>query len=154
MSVSKGSLRRLHRLVSLFMVAAVLLLWHPPASGQKLPTRGAQKSNEPVSMYLTGLLDREIDKEIERIKWRADKILAESTGAGEETAGGGPLGLAANANELREVERIRSELLIDLGKQIDTLKELKEIRKDNASYGAEILEGLQFKASFSYRVPR
>jgi hypothetical protein len=38
---------------------------------------------------------------------------------------------------MREVERIRSELLIDLGKQIDTLKELKEIRKDNESYKVE-----------------
>jgi potassium efflux system protein len=139
MNVIKGSFRGLHRIVSLFMVAAVLLLWHPPAAGQKLPTRGGQKGNEPVAMSLTGLLDTdgEIDEEIDRIKSRADKILAESAGVGEETAGGGTPGLAANANELREVERIRSELLIDLGKQIDTLKELKEIRKDNASYKVE-----------------
>jgi potassium efflux system protein len=139
MSVIKGSFCRLHRIVSLFMVVAVLILWHPPAVGQKLPTRGAQKGNGPVSMSLTGLLDtdEEIDKEIDRIKARADKILAESTRVGEETAGGGTPGLAASANEMSEVERIRSELLIDLGKQIDTLKELKEIRKDNASYKVE-----------------
>jgi hypothetical protein len=94
MSVIKRSLRLLHRFVSLFVVAAVLLLWHSPAVGQKLPTLGAQKGNGSVSGSLTGLLDtdEQIDKEIDRIKARADKILAESRRVGEETAGGGTLG--------------------------------------------------------------
>jgi potassium efflux system protein len=126
------------RIVSLFLVLAVLLYRPLPASGQKFPWSGAQKGDEPAATSLTGLLntDGDIDKEIDRIKAQADKLLAESTGAAEE-GGVGALGLAASPADMREKQRIESELLIDLDQQIDTLKELKEIRHDNAFYGLE-----------------
>ncbi len=81
--------------------------------------------------------DAAIDKEIERIKAQVDKLLAESTGVEKEVTPGGAIGLVASPDEVSQQERIKSELVIDLDKQIDTLKELKEIRKDNASYESE-----------------
>jgi len=127
------------RILGTSLVSAVLLLWPLFASGQKFPQLDTQKSNEPTVSSLIGLLrtDEEIDKEIVRIKAQADNLLAESAGAGGEAAAGGALGLGASPDEVKEQERIKSRLVIDLDRQIDTLKELKEIRKDNTTYESE-----------------
>lgn len=122
------------RIVSASLVSAVLLFWPLFASGQKFPQLLTEKAGQPAASSLIGMLgtDAEIDKEIGRIRAQVDKLLAEST-----SAGGKEMGLGASRDEVREQERIKSELVIDLDKQIDTLKELKEIRKDNASYELE-----------------
>jgi potassium efflux system protein len=129
----------LRRTVSVSLVSTVLLLWPLFASGQKFPQLAAGKASSLAASSLTGLLntDAEIDKEIDRIKAQVDQLLAESTYAAEEAAGGGAPGMAASPDDMREEERIKSELLIDLEKQVDALKELKDIRKDNASYDLE-----------------
>ena len=127
----------IRRIVSASLVSAVLLLWPLFASGQQFPQLATQKAKEPTASSLIGLLgtDADIDKEIDRIKSQVDKLLAESLGAGV-ASGNAPV-LGASPDEVGKQERVKSELVIDLDKQIDTLKELKEIRKDNASYERE-----------------
>ena len=127
------------RIMSASLVSAFLLFWPLLASGQQFPQLSDQKDKELAVSSLIGLLktDAEIDKEIETIKAQVDKLLAEGTGTEKEVTPGGALGLAASPDEVRERERIQSEQVIDLDKQIDTLKELKEVRKDNASYELE-----------------
>lgn len=129
----------IRRILGASLVSAVLFFCPLLASGQKFPQVPVGKANEPEISSLVGLLrtDEEIDKEVDRIKAQVDRLLAESAGAGGEATAGGALGLGASPDELRERERIKSELVIDLDRQIDTLKELKEIRKDNASYELE-----------------
>jgi small-conductance mechanosensitive channel len=129
----------IRRIFSACLISAALLFLPLFAAGQQLPKLGAQKDKEPAASSLIGLLetDAAIDKEIARIKAQVDRLLAESTGFGKEAAVGGALGLAASPDELSQLERVKSELVIDLERQIDTLKELKEIRKDNASYESE-----------------
>jgi potassium efflux system protein len=115
------------------LVSAVLVFWPLFASGQNFSQPVSQKTNGVAESSLTGLLrtDAEIDKEIDRIKGQMDKLLVEGTSI--ETA----LSLGASPEEVSQQERIKSELVIDLDKQTDTLKELKEIRKDNSSYELE-----------------
>ncbi|HUJ16528.1 MAG TPA: mechanosensitive ion channel domain-containing protein [Nitrospirota bacterium] len=127
----------IRRIVSASLVSAVLLLWPLFVSGQQFPQLATQKAKEPTASSLIGLLgtDADIDKEIDRIKAQVDKLLAESLGAGV-ASGNAPV-LGASPDEVGKQERVKSELVIDLDKQIDTLKELKEIRKDNASYERE-----------------
>jgi len=121
------------------VLSAFLVFWPLFASGQKLPQPAAQKAKEPAASSMTELLktDAELDKEIDRINSHVDKLRAEMADAWPEAAAGSPLGLAASSDELSQRERIRSELVIDLDRQIDALKELKEIRKDNESYELE-----------------
>jgi small-conductance mechanosensitive channel len=120
-------------MVSVSLVLSVLLVWPLLASGQKFPRPAASKDSEPRASSLIGLLgtDADIDKEIDRIAAHVHKLRAEST-----TAGNAPE-LVASPDEVSQQERIRSELVVDLDKQIDALKELKEIKKDNASYESE-----------------
>jgi potassium-dependent mechanosensitive channel len=127
------------RILVPFLISAVLLFCPLLASGQKFPQTATQKAKEQAALSLTGLLrtDEEIDKEVDRITAQVDKLRAESASVWAEVTAGGAPGIAASPNEMREQERIKSELLIDLDKQIDTLKELKEIRKDNTSYELE-----------------
>ena len=127
------------RILGAFLISAGLLFWPLPAWCQKFPQPFTQKAKEPAATSLTGLLrsDEEIDKEVDRITAQVDKLRAEGASVWAEVTAGGAPGMAAGPDEMREQERIKSELLIDLDKQIDTLKELKEIRKDNASYELE-----------------
>jgi small-conductance mechanosensitive channel len=129
----------IRRIVSASLVSAVLLFWPLFASAQKFPQLVTQKADETAASSLIGLLgtDAEIDKEVDRIKAQVDKLVTESASVGEEVTAGSALGLGASPDEVSQRERIKSELVIDLDKQIDTLKELKEIRKDNASYELE-----------------
>lgn len=126
------------RVLRALLVSAVLLFWPLFASGQIFPQPPTQKK-EPAALSLTGRLetDAEIDKEIDRIKAQVNKLLAESVSAGVEVTPGSAPGLVASPDEVSQRDRIKSELVIDLDKQIDTLEELKEIRKDNASYELE-----------------
>lgn len=129
----------MRHILSASLVSAVLLCLPLFASGQQFPQLAVEKAKETAISSRVGLpgSDAEIDKEIERIKTQVDKLHAESTGAGAEVTEGGALGLASSADEVREQERVKSELVIDLDRQIDVLKELKEIRRDNASYELE-----------------
>ena len=127
------------RVLTAFMLSAVLFFWPLPVSGQKISQPVFQKAEGPAVSSLTGLLgtDADIDKEIDRIRAQVDRLIAESTGGAAEVTAVNVPALGASPDEVREKERIESELVIDLDKQIDTLKELKEIRKDNASYEVE-----------------
>ncbi len=140
----------IRRIFSSCLISAALLSWPLFAAGQQLPKLGAQKDKEPAASSLIGLLgtDAEIDKEIGRIKAQVDKLLAEGTGIGEEAAAPG---LGAGPDEVRARERIKSELAMDLDKQIDALKDLKEIRKDNVTYELErkSWKGFKEKPPFS-----
>jgi small-conductance mechanosensitive channel len=129
----------IRRILFASLASAVLLFLPLLASGQKFPQLPAVKANERSISSLIGLLetDAQIDKELDRIKAQVDRLLAESKSVTREAPSGGPLALGASPDEVREQERIKSELVIDLDRQIDTLKELKEIRKDDASYELE-----------------
>ncbi|MFZ2198281.1 MAG: mechanosensitive ion channel domain-containing protein [Thermodesulfovibrionales bacterium] len=129
----------IRRILAATLIPAVLFFWPLPASGQKFPQPATQKAKEQGASSLTGLLrtDEEIDKEVDRIMVQVGKLRAENASVWAEMTAGGAPGMAASPDEMREQERIKSELLIDLDKQIDTLKELKEIRKDNTSYELE-----------------
>ena len=135
----KGIARPLamRRALSVSLVSAVLLFWPLFATGQQVPKLDAQKDKEPASLAGVLRTDQEIDKEIDRIKAQVDRLLAESAGAGGKATSGGAPGLGASPDEVREQERVKSKLVIDLDRQIDTLKELKEIRKDNKTYESE-----------------
>lgn len=122
-------------IVTASLLAAVLLVWPLSASAQKVPRLAGQRTEKPEISSLPSLLatDAGIDREIERIREQIGKLRSEGGVAGAELSVAGVPGLAARTQEAGNRERIKSELVIDLDKQIDTLSELKEIRKDNAS---------------------
>ncbi len=120
------------------MVSAVLLIWSPFAAGQ-LSKVFSQKESASGKSVPTGLpgSDEEIDREIDRIKARLDKIRRESGSAGSGVTAESGLVLGVQPEELKQRERVISDLTITLEKQIDILTELKTIRKDNADDAAE-----------------
>lgn len=114
-----------------------LLFWGPQsASGQKLPQTAAPKADTPAVSSLPSILESDagIDGEIDRIRTHVNRLRAEGgvTG-GAISADGGVQLEGADTDETKNRKRIASELVLDLDKQIDTLNELKQFRKDNAS---------------------
>ncbi len=120
------------------MVSAVLLIWSPFAAGQ-LSKVFSQKESASGKSVPTGLpgSDEEIDREIDRIKARLDKIRRESGSVGSGVTVESGLAVGIQPKELKQRERVMSDLTITLEKQIDILTELKTIRKDNAADAAE-----------------
>ena len=120
------------------MVSAVLLIWSPFATGQ-LSKVFSQKDSATGKSVSIGLpeSDEEIDREIDRIKARLDKIRRERGSAGSGVTDESGLAVGIQPEELKQRERIISELAITLEKQLDILTELKTIRKDNANDAAE-----------------
>ena len=127
-------------LISVCMIIA--LAAPPPVSAQKLPLFQSTKEQTPaqsaVAQASLPATDEEIDRAVARIESRLAGLRQESAAAAEvkddEKAGL----LAAPPEELRKRQRLLSELLLTLDKYVQSLRELKEVRKTYSERSAEI----------------
>jgi potassium efflux system protein len=117
----------------------MLLALAPAASAQKLPfldTKGetAPASREKVALPAT---EEEIDRTMAQIESRLAEI-RQLSGAAAETLGSKDAGLLATPDELRKRRKVLNGLVIALDRNLDILRELKEVRKTNRERTAEI----------------
>ena len=129
--------------LSLISVCMIIALAAPsPVSAQKLPLFQSTKEQTPaqgaVAQASLPATDEEIDRAVARIESRLAGLRQESAAAAEakddEKAGL----LAAPPEELRKRQRLLSELLLTLDKYVQSLRELKEVRKTYSERSAEI----------------
>jgi len=134
--------------LSLISVCMIIALAAPsPVSAQKLPLFQSTKEQTPaqgaVAQASLPATDEEIDRAVARIESRLAGLRQESAAAAEakddEKAGL----LAAPPEELRKRQRLLSELLLTLDKYVQSLRELKEVRKTYSERSAEIKPGVE-----------
>ena len=127
-------------LIPLFMCLAVLLFEPAMASGQKLPLLDTAKDTSAPSPEKVALpsTDEEIDKAIAQLEARLIDLRQLSSVATEALRTKDARLFVATPDELRKRQKLLSELIITLDKNMEILRELKEIRKIDRERSAEM----------------
>jgi small-conductance mechanosensitive channel len=139
-NVSPGQCR-VKKLFHALVLFTVLLLCQPAILlAQQLPQIGLKKDTSPKSPESVALpvTDAEIENTIDQLESRIADLRNLSSAASEALRTKAPELLVATPDDLRKRQKLLSELVNTLSKNVEILNELKERRKENRERTAEM----------------